>query len=50
MIIKIRHKQTGMQILLQYAKIQHWMSLPKDKRGEFSMNDVKTIKQYVTAK
>jgi hypothetical protein len=30
---------TGINI----AKMQHWMSLPKDKRGAFSMNDIKTI-------
>ncbi len=30
---------TGINI----AKMQHWLSLPKQERGAFSMNDVKTI-------
>jgi len=30
---------TGINI----AKIQHWLSIPKDERGTFSMNDIKTI-------
>ena len=30
---------TGINI----AKMQHWLSLPKQQRGAFSMNDVKTI-------
>ncbi len=30
---------TGINI----AKIQHWLSLPKQERGAFSMNDIKTM-------
>lgn len=30
---------TGINI----AKIEHWISIPKEKRGAFSMNDIKTI-------
>lgn len=28
---------------INIAKVEHWLSLPKDKRGAFSMSDVKTI-------
>ena len=30
---------TGINI----AKIEHWLSKPKEERGAFSMNDIKTI-------
>lgn len=28
---------------INIAKIEHWLSIPKDKRKAFSMNDIKTI-------
>ena len=28
---------------INLAKVEHWLSLPKDKRGSFSMADVKTM-------